>query len=258
MAHVVSKIQDGIARVELARPDVGNAFTLEMIRELITVLRAHEADPKVRVVALSGQGKHFCLGADLGWMKDSAKQKKKQNYADALAWHDLMLTAHRLAKPLVAKVHGGAFGGGVGLAACADVVVAAADATFSLSEVRLGLVPAVIAPFVGRKIGASWLRAWGLSARRLGAIEAARLGLVHEAVPAEQLDATVGRWLADLGEGSPAAMQNFKALLWQIDNKNISMAKAKTTRAIVRARTSKEGQEGLAAFLEKRKPSWKA
>ena len=254
---VERKVEGPVARIVLSRPEVGNAFDPATIDAMVGHFRALNQDPSVRVAVLSGEGKHFCLGADLSWMRASANQKKSQNHRDALALHALMLAAYRFEKPLIARVQGGVYGGGVGLAACADVVVAAQDAAFCLSETKLGLVPAVIAPFLLRKLGASRTRAMGLSARTFTATQAQAWGLVHEVVPAEGLDAAVDAWASDFLAGSTEAHQNFKGLLWNIDAKNISMSKAKTTRAIVRAKSSKDGREGMSAFLEKRDPAWR-
>lgn len=245
-----------VAHVELHRPEVGNAFNPDMIREITVVARELAADRNVRAVVLQGAGKHFCSGGDLKWMQESVHYKKRKNIEDALALHEMYMTLYRFPKPWVVRLHGSVFGGGVGLAACADVALADDKTTFCLSETKLGLLPAVVGPFVLRKIGLSRFRALGLSAKPFSAHEAYAFGLVHGVCSEKELPSMVHEWVSTLLKNGPEAMANFKQLVWHMEAKPIPLMKAKTTRAIAKARASKEGQEGLKAFFEKRSPSW--
>jgi methylglutaconyl-CoA hydratase len=249
--------RNAVALVTLDRPDVHNAFDETLIAELTGALRAAEADDTVRAVVLLGAGESFCAGADLNWMRKMAGFSRAQNIADARALTMLLATLDTLSKPTIARVHGAAFGGGVGLVACCDVAVAAHDATFALSEARLGLIPAAISPYVIEAIGARAARRYFLTAERFSAAEAYRLGLLHELVPPEQLDLRINELLGFLVTAGPQAQTEGKALIRAVAHRPIdARVIADTARRIARVRASPEGREGVAAFLAKRKAAW--
>jgi methylglutaconyl-CoA hydratase len=228
-----------------------------VIAELTRALLALDADHAVRAVILLGQGRSFCAGADLNWMKEMAGYGHAENVADATAMAAMLATLAHLSKPTIARVHGPAFGGGVGLVACCDIAVAAYDATFSLSEVKLGLIPATISPYVIEAIGARQARRYFLSAERFTAAEAFRIGLVHEIVPADELDARINEMLGALLLAGPAAQAAAKALIRAVAHRPIDAGViGDTAERIAAARASAEGREGVAAFLGKRAPAW--
>lgn len=247
----------GVATLTLNRPEVHNAFGDLLIAELTEAFERLEADPAVRVVVLTGAGKSFSAGGDLKWMQAMIGYSEAQNRADSLNLAELMHRLDQLAKPTVARVNGAALGGGVGLVACCDIAIGAEGAKFGLTEVRLGLAPAVIAPFVVRAIGARQARRYFLSGERFDSATALRLGLLHERVPSDALDATVGAVVDTLLAGGPQALAACKALVataeqdWDRDR-----LKRETAALIARLRTGDEGQEGLAAFFDKRSPRW--
>jgi methylglutaconyl-CoA hydratase len=245
-----------VAKIALNRPEVHNAFDAETISELTRAFAEVGRDPRARVVVLSGNGKNFCAGADLHWMKASAKFTKTQNERDARKMHIMLEAIYTCPKPVLAKIQGVAFGGGVGLASVVDVAVASNDAKFSLSEVRLGILPAVISPFVIRKIGVAAFRTYGLSAKRMTAEEALRIGLIQEMVSPDQLDVATERWISDFLQNAPEAMATVKSLSDRVRSMTIKAASNLTVKAIAKARAGKEGQEGMAAFFEKRKANW--
>jgi methylglutaconyl-CoA hydratase len=213
----------------------------------------------VRVVVLAAEGKSFSAGADLNWMKRMARYSEAENLRDAMQLAGLMRTLDRLHKPTIARVQGAAFGGGVGLVACCDLAVAAREAQFCLSEVLLGLIPAVISPYVVQAIGARAARRYFLTAERFGAEEARRLGLVSEVVDAGNLDETVGAFAAHLVRGGPHAIASAKDLIHAVSDRPIEMPVVEdTARRIAQQRASAEGREGVAAFLEKRPAAWVA
>jgi len=249
--------RNGVALVTLNRPEVHNAFDEILIGELTRALRAVGADPSVRAVVLLGAGPSFCAGADLNWMRRMAGFSRKQNLADAKALSTMLSTLATLKKPTIARVHGAAFGGGVGLVACSDIAVAAQDATFSLSETRLGLIPAAISPYVIEAIGARAARRFFLTAERFTAAEAYRLGLVHELVLTAEIDARINEILGFLVTAGPRAQVEAKALLRAVAHRPIDPGViADTARRIARVRASAEGKEGVAAFLSKRRAAW--
>ena len=251
------EVRNSVAMVALARPDVHNAFNATLIDELNRTLRALDADDTVRAVILLGQGRSFCAGADLGWMKAMAAYGHAENVADAAALAAMLATLARLSKPTIARVHGPAFGGGVGLVACCDIAIAAYDATFSLSEAKLGLIPATISPYVIEAIGARHARRYFLSAERFTAAEAFRIGLVHEIVPGGELDAHINEMLGSLLVAGPGAQAAAKALIRAVAHRPIDgEVIADTAERIAAARASAEGREGVAAFLDKRAPAW--
>jgi methylglutaconyl-CoA hydratase len=253
----VSVSSVGVATIALNRPEVHNAFDDHLIAELTHRLRDVDHNAAVRAVVLAARGKSFSAGADLHWMKRVAHYSEAENIRDAVALASLMRTLDAMSKPTVARVQGAAYGGGVGLVACCDIAVAGMSATFSLSEVRLGLIPAVISPYVVAAIGSHNARRYFLTAERFDAREALRIGLVHCAVDDADLDAEVERILAELLKGGPKANAAAKDLIAHVAHRRIDQVVAEETAArIARIRVSPEGQEGIAAFLEKRPPGW--
>jgi methylglutaconyl-CoA hydratase len=255
---VLVDIDREVGIVTLNRPDKHNAFDDALILALTQTLRDLEANPGVRVVVLSGMGKSFSAGADLNWMKRISEYSQEQNFTDAMALAELMRTLHDLKKPTIARVHGAAYGGGVGLIACCDIAVASAAATFALSEVRIGLIPAVISPYVIAAIGERAARRYFLTGERFDAGEAYRIGLVHEyAVDDDKMDLTLNAIVEGLLSAGPGSQREAKALIEAIANRPISQALIEdTAQRIARVRVSAEGQEGLSAFLAKRSPNW--
>ncbi len=248
---------DAIGIVTLNRPDVHNAFNETLIAELTAALTALDADAGVRVVVLAGAGKSFCAGADLNWMKKMAAYGAAENLADAQALALMLRTLYGLSKPTVARIHGPAYGGGVGLAACCDIAIAAAEATFALSEAKLGLIPATISPYVIEAIGARQARRYFLTAERFAAAEAFRIGLVHDIVPGGSLDERVNAMLGALLLAGPAAQLECKALIRGVAHRSIDAdVIGGTAEHIAKVRASPEGKEGVAAFLAKRAPDW--
>ncbi|MGH8751529.1 MAG: enoyl-CoA hydratase/isomerase family protein [Burkholderiales bacterium] len=247
----------GVALVTLNRPEVHNAFDEHLIARLTRELRTLNADPKVRALVLAGSGKSFCAGADLNWMKRMARYSEADNIKDALAFAELMLTLNTLGKPTIARVHGPAFGGGVGLVAACDIAIGTRDAVFSLSEVRLGLIPAVISPYVIAAIGERHARRYFLTAERFDAGAAYRIGLIHEFAEIETLDETIIHFLQQLLAGGPLAIGAAKQMIATVAHSPVDQQlMEKTARGIAAIRASKEGREGVAAFLEKRMPAW--
>ena len=251
------EVRNTVAMVVLARPEVHNAFDETLINELTRALTALDADDAVRAVILLGAGRSFCAGADLDWMKRAARYGHAENVADATALALMLATLAGLSKPTIARVHGAVFGGGVGLVAACDIAVAAHDATFSLSEAKLGLIPATIGPYVVEAIGARQARRYFLTAERFTAAEAFRIGLVHDIVPADTLDARVNEILGALLLAGPKAQTAAKDLIRAVARQPIDAAVvADTAERIARVRASAEGREGVAAFLDKRAPAW--
>ena len=247
----------GFATLWLNRPEKNNAFNAQMIRELILALEAIASDLTLRFLLLRGRGKHFSAGADLAWMQHSATLDYNANLADAHELAELMYSLHALQIPTLAVVQGAAFGGAVGLVSCCDMAIGADDALFSLSEVRIGLAPAVISPFVVQALGERASRRYALTAERFDGSRARELGLLAECYPVSELDAQVESWTCNLLLNSPQAMQASKDLLREVASGVLSPALRRyTENAIARIRVSPEGQEGLNAFLEKRTPAW--
>jgi methylglutaconyl-CoA hydratase len=248
-----------VATVTMDRPDVHNAFNAELIAELTAALVRAGADPEVRAVVLAAEGKSFSAGADLNWMRAMAAFGEAENQADALKLADLMRTLAYLPKPTIARIQGSAFGGGVGLIACCDVALANSEAKFGLTESKLGLVPAVISPYVVAAIGARHARRWFQSGALFDAPHALAMNLIHEIVPADELDAAVERELDALLKAGPTAMLVAKRLVEGIFGRDEPAQRKldeQTAALIARLRVSLEGQEGLTAFLEKRPPNW--
>jgi len=250
--------QGPVGLVTLNRPERHNAFDDALIAELTQALRELEGDDAVRIVVLSGAGKSFSAGADLNWMKRMAGFSLDENRRDAMGLATLMRTLAHLRKPTVARVHGAAYGGGVGLVACCDIAVATHTATFSLSEARLGLIPAVISPYVVAAIGERAARRYFLTAERFDSAEAWRLGLVHELASGEaELDEKLGELVDALLACSPASQTEAKALIRAVAGRPVTSELIQdTAERIAKIRASPEGREGVAAFLEKRRPAW--
>jgi methylglutaconyl-CoA hydratase len=255
---LVSSDTRGVATVALNRPAVHNAFDDRLIADLTAALRRLGGDDAVRVVVLTGSGESFSAGGDLNWMRRMAGYSDAENLADAMALAQLLRTLNELPKPTVARVNGAAFAGGLGLVCCCDVAVAADEAIFSISEARLGLVPATISPYVVDAIGARAARRYFLTAERFSASEAQRIALVHEVAPRAALDAAVEKIVASLLEAGAGAQGRSKRLIAEVQDRPMSEAlMALTARAIAEARASAEAREGLAAFFAKRKPAWR-
>ncbi|MBV8531451.1 MAG: enoyl-CoA hydratase/isomerase family protein [Candidatus Eremiobacteraeota bacterium] len=245
-------VSGGIARATLARPEVRNAFNAEAIEQLHDVFSRITAADDVRAVVLAGEGPVFCGGADITWMRDSLDLAFDANVADAERMSDMFRAIDNCSKPVIGRVHGAALGGGAGLAAACDVVIAAADASFGFTEVKLGIIPAVISPFVLAKIGPSHARALFLTGERFDAARAKEIGLVHEVVEPDQLDAAVDRRLNEFLTAGPSAIAAAKVLVRRVLDNPYDGSRAITTEAIAQQRVSPEGQEGLRAFLERR------
>lgn len=249
--------RNGIGIVTMERPELHNAFNEVVIAELTAAFSALGDDDAIRVVILAGDGPSFCAGADLNWMKKMAGYDTAQNHADAAGLAAMLRTVDACPKPTVARVHGAAYGGGVGLIACCDIAIAAVEATFALSESKLGLIPATISPYVIEAIGARQARRYFLTAERFEAAEAYRIGLVHDIVPIAQLDDRVNEILTPLLMASPAAQRECKALVRKVAGSPIDGALIDdTVERITRVRASPEGKEGVAAFLGKRAAAW--
>lgn len=253
---LVCSTDSGVARVTLSRPDVRNAFNSELIAELRAVFEELSEKPDVRAIVLAGAGSVFCGGADVNWMRAALDLGYDENLADAEAMSDMFRAIDRCAKPVVGRVHGAALGGGAGLAAVCDIVVAGDETTFGFTEVKLGIIPAVISPFVLAKIGVSHARALFLSGRRFDAAHAHSIGLVHSVVPRDSLDAGIDAVLAELRTSGPGAVAAAKALIADVRYASYDASRALTSAAIARQRTTDEGQEGLRAFLERRPASF--
>lgn len=251
--------QGGVARVTMQRPEVHNAFDDRLIAELTAALQALDRDPAVRAVVLTGAGSTFSAGADLNWMRAMARASEADNLADSLRLATLMRTLNFLSKPTVARVNGSAYGGGVGLIACCDIAIGIDGAKFSLSEVKLGLVPAVISPYVIAAIGARQSRRLFLTAEVFDATEAERIGLLHQRFGCAQLDEGIDRALHWLGKGGPVAQHEAKQLALRVAGTTPESAERldrDNAALIARLRVSAEGQSGLNAFLDKQAPTW--
>ncbi|MCW8307593.1 enoyl-CoA hydratase/isomerase family protein [Acidiphilium sp. PA] len=247
----------GIATITLDRAELHNAFDDAMITGLLDILGKVATDAEIGLVVLQGRGRSFSAGADLNWMRRSAAYTPEQNLADAQDLARLMHALHTMPKPTLALVQGAVFGGGVGLVACCDIALATSDAKFSFSEVRLGLIPAVISPYVIAAIGPRQARRYFQTGEIFTAETAHRIGLVHEVVAPDALPATRDALIAALQRGGPQAKASAKALIAEVADRPIDRALiVRTAQLISEHRASAEGREGLAAFLEKRAPSW--
>ena len=251
------EVRDAVATVTLSRAEVRNAFNETMIAELAARFTQLSGDPAVRVVVLAASGKAFCAGADLNWMKKMAGYSDAENRADAMQLATMLRAIYTCSKPVVARVHGDCYAGGMGLVAACDIVVAAHEAGFCLSETRLGLIPATISPYVIAAMGAHAARRYFVSAERFDAAEAHRIGFVHELVTAGALDPTVAALTATLAANSPNAMKETKRLIRDVVGRTIDDALvADTAERIAMIRASEEGRDGIRSFLEKKKPKW--
>lgn len=251
-------INDAVARITMARAEKHNAFDDVLIAELTDVFARVGTDRDVRVVVLAGEGKSFSAGADLGWMRRMADYSDADNLADARALASMMQNLNEMPKPTIARVQGAAFGGGVGLVAACDIAIASEAASFCLSEVRLGLIPAVISPYVVKAIGPRAAGRYFQTAERFHADEAHRLGLVHEVVTPEALDDRIAAMIATLLENGPAAMAAAKDLIRRVSSGPVDAPMIEdTARRIADIRATGEGREGLSAFLEKREAAWR-
>jgi methylglutaconyl-CoA hydratase len=250
---------DSVARVTLTRPDVHNAFDGTLIAELRAAFNAfaREGPTSLRVVVLAGDGPSFCAGADINWMRAAMSLDREGNEQDAMALADMLEAIDTCPAPVVARVHGAALGGGMGLCAVADVVIAESGTRFGFTETRLGILPAVIAPFVIAKIGESHARALFPGGRRFEAVRAQRIGLVHEVVEGEDaLDAAVRVAIADLLAAGPTAARAAKSIVREVRGLPHGSSKWHTARVIAGQRVSDEAKEGFRAFVEKRRPAW--
>lgn len=260
MHTLISKTDSqGVLTLTMNRPGVHNAFDARMIAEMTSALKAASNDETVRMIVITGSGNCFSAGADLNWMRSQVDASLEENETDAMLLAKLMRTLNYLPKPTVAMVNGAAFGGGVGLIAACDISIASENARFGLTEARLGLAPAVVSPYVMRCIGEHNARRYFLTGERFDAMEAQRIGLIHQVVQAEQLGAVVEGIIAQLLQSGPEAVNQCKKLVFEIGGHNRKTQKSideYTSRLIARLRVSSEGLEGLAAFLEKRKPGW--
>jgi methylglutaconyl-CoA hydratase len=248
--------EGSVARIALARPDVRNAFDDVLIEELSAAFDSVSSEKETRVVLLMGDGTAFCAGADVAWMRKAGAYSREENEADATRMARMLKAIDECPKPVVALVQGAAIGGGVGLLAAADIAIAAEGTVFSLSEVKLGILPSVISPYVLRAIGPRQARRYFLTGERFDAREALRIGLVHLVAPAEELAASGERMVAALLTSGPEAVGTAKSLIGQVAGRTPDEVMPLTVQTIAERRASEEAREGLTAFLEKRPPSW--
>ena len=250
-------IEGAVARIWLNRPELRNAFDDVVIRELGEAFAQASAATDVRVIVLGANGPAFCAGANLNWMRRAAEFTREQNLADAGGLAAMLRTIHESPKPVIARVQGDVYAGGMGLVAACDIAVSIDTAWYCLSEVKIGLIPATISPYVLRAMGTRAAQRWFLTAERFTAAEAHRIGFVHEVVSADALDAKVAEIVKALASASPAAVRACKTLIADVAGREIDDALvAKTVQGIADIRASEEGREGVQSFLQKRKPSW--
>ena len=257
-SYVSTDIDGPVAVVTLNRPDKHNAFDDSLIADLTANFKSLDANAAVRVVVLSAAGKSFSAGADLNWMKRMAGYSEEENFRDASALAGLMSTLHGLSKPTIARVQGAAYGGGVGLIACCDMAVGTHEAAFALSEVRIGLIPAAISPYVIAAIGERAAHRYFLTGERFDAAEAFRLGLLSELLPTEDtMDEKIETLIGAILSSSPAAISEAKQLIAAVVHQTLNeKLRADTAKRIARVRSSADGKEGVGAFLDKRNPNW--
>jgi methylglutaconyl-CoA hydratase len=257
MKHLELHFDAGIATVTINRPEVRNAFNDEVIAEMTAVFSELDERAEVRCIVLGGAGTAFCAGADLNWMKRMAGYSQDENKADAAALANMLRAIWRCPKPTVARVQGDCYAGGMGLVAACDIAVSVDTAQYCLSEVKLGLIPATISPYVIRAMGARAAHRYFLTAERFGAAEAHRIGFVHEVVTADRLDQKVAELARSLVQAGPEAIKACKALLHDVAGKDITQGLIdRTVDGIADIRVSPEGREGVQSFLQKRKPAW--
>lgn len=247
---------NNLATIILNRPELHNAFNEVMIQELTEIFTLLSKDKKIRVITLTGNGESFCAGADLNWMKKMAGFTKKENLADSKRLHKMLETVYRCSKPVIAKVNGSAIGGGVGLVAAADIALAYDTAKMRLSEVRLGLIPSVISPFVIKKIGEAYAREYFLTAESFDAAKARQMNLVNDIGSREEIEKKIEEKIKLLLAAGPEALAVCKHLIEKVSAQPIEKIATFTSSKIAERRASKEGKEGIQAFLEKRKPIW--
>ncbi len=256
---VTAAVQNRVARITLSRPEVRNAFNDEVIQQLKAAFESVGQREDVRAVVLAAEGSAFCAGADLNWMRRMADYSHEENLADASQLAAMLQAIYQCSKPTIAAVQGDVFAGGMGLVAACDIAVSVRTATFCLSEVKLGLVPATISPYVIRAMGARAAHRYFLTAERFSADEAHRIGFVHELVNADALEGKVAELAQALAGASPAAVRACKKLVQDVAGREVDAALiASTVEAIAEIRASDEGREGVASFLQKRKPIWLA
>ncbi len=254
---LIRERQDRVATIWMDRPDVFNAFDEQLIADLGAACAELDADASVRVVVLAGRGKHFSAGADLNWMKRASAFTEEENRADARKFARMLRALSGMSKPTVARVQGAALGGGTGLAAACDMAVASTDASFATSEVKFGIIPSVISPYVLRAIGPRHALRYFQSGERFSAQRALAMGLVTEVCEREQLDATIAALIEPLIVGAPLAQKAAKDLIAAVDGRPIDDAVSEeTAQRIARQRATSEAKEGIGAFLEKRTPAW--
>ena len=257
MTALQTKLQGAVLTLTLCRPEIRNAFNDEVIAELAAAFAQAGRQDDVRAVVLAAEGPAFCAGADLNWMRRMADYTRAENLADAGALADMLRVIYECPKPTIARIQGDVFAGGLGLVAACDMAVSVDSATFCLSEVKLGLIPATISPYVIRAMGARAAHRYFLTAERFGAAEALRIGLVHEVVAAAALDARVSELTQALLSASPEAVKACKRLVQEVAGREIDAALiARTVEGIADIRASAEGREGVQSFLQKRKPGW--
>ncbi len=253
---IILDLKPPCARLSFNRPEVHNAFNAVMIKELHRALDEVRCRQDLRVLVVTGEGKSFCAGADLNWMREIIAYSFEQNLEEARELAEVMNQLNRLPLPTIARINGATIGGGNGFHCACDIAIASEEAIFSLSEVKIGLIPAVISPYVIRRIGESRARQYFLTGERIPARRAEEVGLVHKVVPAAELDRAVDETVALLLSSGPEAIAHSKELIQKVPAMSLEEAKEYTARVIAELRVSPEGQEGMAAFLEKRKPKW--
>ena len=251
------KKEENVFTVTLNRPEVHNALNEKLMRELTSCFREINLDKTIRTVVLTGNGKSFCAGADLNWMKSMVKYSKEENIRDSKLLLDLYETIDTCSKPVIGKINGHAFGGGLGLLAVCDITIALPDLKFAFSEVKLGIIPAVISPYIIRRIGPAITRRLFITGERFDSSYAEHIGLIDYVVSRETFDATVEKHVEQIKSSGPLAVKEVKNLIQQYQKMDINDYKNFTVEKIAELRVSKEGQEGIHAFLEKRKPWWR-
>ncbi len=253
---VIVNIEGRIAEVTLNRPEVHNAFNNELINDLYDVFERLSLEENVRVIILTGNGKSFCAGADLNWMKSVVSYSYEQNYEESLKLAKLMYLVFTHPKPVIARINGSAIGGGVGLMSVCDILIASEDAKFGLSEVKLGLVPAAISPFVMSRIGEAHARELFITGERITAEHASKIGLINKCLPLDELDAAIDEKVKLILQNGPEAVRTVKEMIFKVTQVKFPEVQEYTARLIANLRLSPEAQEGMNAFLEKRKPNW--
>jgi len=256
---ICSTDKRGVLTICMNRPEVHNAFDADMIRELTAVLKEADQNKAVRMVVITGSGSCFSAGADLNWMRSLVNASQEENECDAMRLADLLRQLNYLSKPTIARINGAAFGGGVGLIAACDITIAVENTFFGLTEARLGLAPAVISPYVMRRIGETYARRYFLSAERFDSQTAYDIGLIQQTAVKNELDIVIEDTISRVLKSGPAAISHCKHLIFEVaghDQESQKVNDEMTSRLIARLRVSDEGQEGLTAFLDKRKPGW--